>query len=201
MLLSAQNLSLKLGERTLFERLSFEVTANSVFVIEGPSGVGKSSLIRLCTQEMIPSSGNIKRDPLWGEIPQNLALNEELSAEENIHLAQLKGLSLFDSIFAPKQNIAEKKRREFGIPSGNAPLKQLSGGERQRVAIVRALLEPWKILFADEPISQLDEANAEIALKALSEEAKNRSGALVLVLHHGDLAKKYGTHFLRLGSP
>lgn len=201
MLLSAQNLSLKLGERMLFERLSFEVKPNSVFVIEGPSGVGKSSLIRLCTKEMDPTSGNIERNALWGEIPQNLALNEELSTEENIHLAQLKGLSLWDSMLSSKQALAEKKRREFGIPAGDKPIKYLSGGERQRVAIVRALLEPWKILFADEPISQLDEANAEQALKALSEEAKNRSGALVLVLHHGELAKKYGTHFLKLGSP
>jgi ABC-type cobalamin/Fe3+-siderophores transport system ATPase subunit len=202
MLLQAKDLQLKLGERTLFEGLSFAVPANSIFVIEGPSGVGKSSLIRLCTKELLPDQGTLNRHELWGEIPQHLALNEELSAEENVQVGQLKGLSLMESFLAAKQPRARAMLSAFGVPiTGGRPLKKMSGGERQRVAIVRALLEPWKILFADEPVSQLDEANAEKALEALCAEARNRDGALVLVLHHANLAKKFGTHFLRLDEP
>ncbi len=202
MLLQATNLQLKLGERTLFERLSFSVPANSIFVIEGPSGVGKSSLIRLCTKELTPDQGSIDRHALWGEIPQHLALNDELSAEQNVLVGQLKGLSLWESLLVSNQPHTRAMLSAFGVPSASGrPLKKMSGGERQRVAIVRALQEPWKILFADEPVSQLDEANAEKAMEALCAEARNRDGALVVVLHHANIAKKFGTHFLRLGEP
>ncbi len=202
MLLQATDLQLKLGERTLFERLSFTVPANSIFVIEGPSGVGKSSLIRLCTKELTPDQGVIDRHALWGEIPQHLALNDELSAEQNVLVGQLKGLSLWESLLASSQPHTRAMLSAFGVPTASGrPLKKMSGGERQRVAIVRALQEPWKILFADEPVSQLDEANAEKAMEALCAEARNRDGALVVVLHHANLAKKFGTHFLRLGEP
>jgi ABC-type lipoprotein export system ATPase subunit len=201
MLLEAKDLGYKIGERTLFQNLSLLVKPNSVLVIEGPSGVGKSSLLKLFSKELSPSKGSMERNSIWGEIPQHLALNEELSALANVHLGLLKGLSLFEALRVQQDPRVEKLLKRFGIVDLKRPLKFFSGGEKQRVAIVRALVEPWKILFADEPISQLDEENAEKAIQALKEEAFNRGGALVLVLHHPKLAKKYGTDFLKMGEP
>jgi ABC-type lipoprotein export system ATPase subunit len=199
MLLEAKKLGYEIGERILFQDLSLLLKPETVLVIEGASGVGKSSLLKLFSKELSPSFGSIERNSIWAEIPQHLALNEELSATANVHLGFLKGLSLFEALRVSVDPRVAKLLNHFGIRDLDRPLKFFSGGEKQRVAIVRAILEPWTILFADEPISQLDEENAEKAIQALKEEAVNRKGALVLVLHHSKIAKKYGTDFLKLG--
>jgi ABC-type phosphate/phosphonate transport system ATPase subunit len=200
LILAAQDLSLMLGPRTLFEGLNFSLQSGERLVIRGPSGAGKTSLLKCLTKEIYPSSGGFTVWPQnWAEIPQHLSLNDELSAEENVCIGLLRGAGFRRQLFpfpAAFRKQAKEALTKLGIQSPNEKVRNLSGGERQRVAVARALLAPWDVLFADEPVSHLDDRWAQKVLELLSAEAKRREGALVLVLHQEALANKFGTKHL-----
>jgi ABC-type phosphate/phosphonate transport system ATPase subunit len=201
LLLEAKNLSLTLGERKLFCGISLAVEPGQVWAITGPSGAGKSSLLKVLTGEIAANEGEVQRFAAKGEIPQGLGLNEELDAEQNVLVGQLKHLSFFAAFacwFRGQPGVAARLL-EWGVRDSHQLVGTLSGGEKQRVSVVRATFEPWQILFADEPISQLDDANARKVLLALKAEAFKRGGALVLVLHHEALAQEIATHHLKVG--
>ena len=201
MLLEAKNLGLTLGDRKLFGGISLAVEPGQVWAITGPSGAGKSSLLKVLTGEIFAGEGEVRRQATFGEIPQGLGLNEELDAEQNVLVGQLKNLGFFATLvrwFRGQPGVAALLA-EWGVRNSHQRVSTLSGGEKQRVAVVRATLEPWQVLFADEPISQLDDANARKVLLALKAEAIRRGGALVLVLHHHALAQEIATHHLKLG--
>ncbi len=201
MLLEAKNLSITFGDRTLFSHVSLAVEPGQVWAITGPSGAGKSSLLKVLTGELAAQEGEVRCSVAKGEIPQGLGLNEELDAEQNALVGQLKNRSFF-ATFAQwfrGQPAVATRLAEWGVRNSHQRVSTLSGGEKQRVGLVRAMFEPWQILFADEPISQLDDANARKVLLALKTEAARRGGALVLVLHHRALAQEIATHHLKLG--
>lgn len=199
-LLSAKNVTLTAGERVLCENLSLDVRPGEIWALTGPSGVGKSTLLRVLSGALA-STGEVRRPTDWAEIPQGLALNEELSAFDNVCVPQFKGMGAWRSLLPLPSSFrarAEDTLRELGLGKPHQRTGTLSGGERQRVAIARALLEPWRILLADEPISQLDGNNARYALERLRGEMKKRGGALVLALHHEALAEEFATRRIRL---
>jgi ABC-type lipoprotein export system ATPase subunit len=198
LLLRAENVSLQQGGRLLFERLALEVEEKQVWVISGPSGAGKTSLLRILGGEMAGSSGKVQSLSERAEFPQGLALNESLSARENARLGAYKKRG----ILAPwllRHLKVDPLLNEWGITDPSQLTGSLSGGEKQRVALVRALLEDWRVLLADEPTAHLDDANARRMLSALREKAWQRNGSLVLVLHHRRLAEEFATHHLHLG--
>jgi ABC-type phosphate/phosphonate transport system ATPase subunit len=203
-LLAASSLRLRQGERLLFENISLEILPGQIWALSGPSGAGKTSLLR-CLSGEISHEGSVDRNSALAEIPQSLALNDELPAWENVATARFlnqKKVSPFFSLMptpALWRNQSSTCLRSLGISAPERKTGQLSGGERQRVAVARALLADWKILLADEPVSQLDLANSRLVLSALVQATKERKGALLLVIHHESLAREFATHFLELG--
>ncbi len=202
-LLSAESLALKRGERLLFQNLSLELNPGSVLAISGPSGAGKTSLLRLLSGET-KGEGKVVRAAALAEIPQGLALNEELLAWENVAMARFLGprVSAWSALLPASTAWEEKAKIELaklGVQGAEKKVAFLSGGERQRIAVARALVSEWKVLLADEPVSQLDMANARLVLSALVQATKERNGALVLVLHHEGLAKEFANQYLDLG--
>lgn len=165
------------------------------YLIEAASGTGKSSLCsyvygyRNDYQGIITFDGkNIRSltEPDWvmarrqslAILFQDLRLFPELSALENVQLKnQLTGfrkkkeiLWWFDSL-----GIADKV---------DVPVRYLSFGQQQRVAFIRALCQPFDFIFLDEPVSHLDEPNAVVMAKILTEEA-DKQGAGVIVTSIG----------------
>ncbi len=165
------------------------------YLIEASSGTGKSSLCsylygyRDDYQGIICFDGqNIRslRRPDWTRLHrhslsllfQELRLFPELTALENVMLKnRLTGfkkkkevLTLFDAL-----GIADK---------ANEPVGKLSFGQQQRVAFVRSLCQPMDFILLDEPVSHLDETNADIMANLLTEEA-DRQGAGILVTSIG----------------
>lgn len=152
-----RDLSLRFDERTIFERLSFDIPGGSFVALLGASGAGKTSLLKIIAglaqasagsvtcSDGLPMTGRIawmgQHDLLypWLSIEQNVALGSRLRSETvdrqwTAHLIELVGLGGYAK----------------ALPAS------LSGGMRQRAAIARTLYEKRPIVLMDEPFSALD---------------------------------------------
>jgi putative ABC transport system ATP-binding protein len=166
----------------------------------GPSGSGKTTLINILGGLDTLSSGRVIVDGIdlsklsesdlvryraekVGFVFQQFHLVPYLNALENVMLAQY-----FHSVTDEKQ--AEEALHRVGMGERTTHLPaQLSGGEQQRVAIARALINQPKIILADEPTGNLDEANEEIVLKIFRE--LHESGhTILMVTHDPDIARQ-----------
>ncbi len=195
---------------TAVEDLSFTVGPGELMGITGPSGAGKTTVLKLLIQEIPPTSGTItvaeievgklkpkdltKLRRAVGAVFQDFKILEDQTAAENVALVnEILGTSLNESLSS-----ASKLLAQVGL-GGKENLfpRQLSGGELQRVAIARALAVKPKVLFADEPTGNLDTDTAAAIMKLLKE--INSAGTTVLVASHDEqLLKRSTDKLLRL---
>ena len=166
-----------------------------VCLIEATSGTGKSSLCsyitgsrrdyqgiilfddRNITQFSIKDWSRLRRESI-SILFQELRLFPELTAMENVQIKN--ALTKFKS----KKEIAQWFERLGIADKMDAPIGLMSFGQQQRVAMIRALVQPFDFLLADEPVSHLDEQNSQLMAELMMEEV-NRQGASVLVTSIG----------------
>ncbi len=185
------------------DHVSFGIEAGEWVAIMGPSGSGKTTLMNILGGLDYPTSGRVVVDGLEigqlgereltryrsdkiGFVFQQFHLVPYLSAIENVMLAQY-----FHSITDEKDAAEALQRVGLGDRLEHLP-SQLSGGEQQRVAIARALINHPKLILADEPTGNLDEANEAIILKILAE-LHSAGNTIVVVTHSqaiGNLADR-----------
>ncbi len=178
------------GEHSVWQH-DVSLSCNSNYLIHAPSGTGKSTLISVLYGTRNDFAGDVLiegesskkislkkwsqlRQTMLSVIFQDLRLFPELTAFDNILLkATLTSDEKKDEIFS--------KAKLLGIENKlNTPCKFLSLGQQQRVAIIRALMQPFKFLLMDEPFSHLDQANIELASQLISEECKKNGAGLLL---------------------
>ncbi|MGP6220492.1 ABC transporter ATP-binding protein [Caldiplasma sukawensis] len=151
---------------TVFKNINFSLQARKFVSIVGPSGVGKSTLLRLLGGFIKPNSGKImfhnieirKPTPLISMVHQSIVTFPWMTALDNVALS-LK-IKKFDKAMVEEKS---KKALEMVGLSGFEDLypKEMSGGMRQRVSIARSLAAEPKVLLMDEPFAHLDELTAE----------------------------------------
>jgi len=202
-LVQVEHLEKRFGAVRALAHVSFEVEAGEWIAIMGPSGSGKTTLINILGGLDHPTSGRVVVDGMEignlgereltryrsdkiGFVFQQFHLVPYLTALENVMLAQY-----FHSI--TDENEAAEALRRVGLGDRQEHLPaQLSGGEQQRVAIARALINHPKLILADEPTGNLDEANEAVILNFLRE--LHSAGHTILVVTHsqaiGDLADR-----------
>ena len=161
------------------------------YLLEANSGTGKSSLCSFVYGYRKDYQGRIFFDEqnilqltvkqwvdqrkkhlslLW----QDLRLFPELSAFENVQLKNK--LTRFQ-----KKKAIEEWFDRLGIDDKkNALVGQMSFGQQQRVALIRALCQPFDFLFADEPVSHLDDSNSQIMADILQEEVEKQGAGLIV---------------------
>ena len=168
-LLEVQNLSLEFGGKTVLRDLGFTLDRGEVKVVMGPSGSGKSSLLRCLNLLQKPTGGRILLNGQditapgtdvcavrrqIGFVFQQFGLFKHLDALHNVALAPIKLLKL------SRKQALERAERELARVDmqdhGRKYPAQLSGGQQQRVAIARALAMDPKLILFDEPTSALD---------------------------------------------
>ncbi|MEG1583104.1 MAG: amino acid ABC transporter ATP-binding protein [Cetobacterium sp.] len=196
-----KNLCKRFGEQVVLNSLDLELEKIHSLVIIGPSGGGKSTLLRILAGLEIPESGSIiingERIPEVEEelheyrkgvgiVFQAFNLFPHLTALKNITLP-LEKVQKVEHRIAKERAIGLLKRFDLYEHKDKYP-HQLSGGQQQRVAIVRALaLEP-KFLLLDEPTSALDPALTKEILEAILELRKDKKD-MVLVTHEMSFAR------------
>jgi putative ABC transport system ATP-binding protein len=199
------------GGAPLLEEVDLAVAAGEWVAIVGESGSGKSTLLNIVAGLDRPDRGEVhvhgeRLDyadddglALWrrrsvGFVFQSFHLLPYLSVAENVALP----LSLLRVAPGERASRALQALESVGLGAlGERRPGSLSGGEMQRVAIARALVHRPRLLLADEPTGNLDEANAGAVLRCLAEEAR-RAGAAALMVTHSRIAAAAADRVLRL---
>lgn len=190
------------GELTVLDDLDLDVPPGGFVAITGASGAGKSTLLCLLGALDAPQTGSVvidghdlshaSRDELAnfrrvtvGFVFQHFGLLDTLTATENVALAcTLAGVGAR----AGRQR-AESLLDAVGLGDRfDHPPTRLSGGERQRVAIARALANEPRLVLADEPTGNLDEASTGRVMELLWSLPEKHECTVVLVTHDRGLA-------------
>jgi ABC-type lipoprotein export system ATPase subunit len=182
--------------------VSGEVSAGSVVAVTGRSGSGKSTLLHLAAGIDAPTSGEVllegrslgalsdaartlARRETVGLVFQFFHLLPHLSAEENV---LVPALVAGDPPAAAAARAASLLERVGRADRRREAAGRLSGGEMQRVALCRALLRRPRLLLADEPTGNLDEATGQQVMALLLGLAREEGSAVLYVTHSRELA-------------
>lgn len=189
---------------------SFEIEDGEFVFLVGPSGAGKTTILRLLLKELEPNTGDITVDEhelkklsggkitelrrKIGVIFQDLKLLSDRNVFENIALSLWvlgkKDAEIKDEVLEKLKLVGLEHQEKF-FPA------QLSGGEMQRVAIARALAGGPKYLFADEPTGNVDDANTWKIMKILDK--VNKGGTTVLMAtHNSEIVDTMNKRVIRL---
>ena len=172
--------------------VSFVAADGESIAITGPSGSGKSTLLHLLGGLEAPDHGTItvngaeEQRKSIGFVFQFHYLLPDLSAVENVALPLLIARWSKNKAFARALELLG----ETGLGDrADHPISHLSGGEQQRVAVARALITEPKLLLADEPTGNLDEAISEQIGRTLIDYARKNSAITIIATHSGNLAR------------
>lgn len=193
------------------QETDFSLSGGNMCILQGRSGSGKTTLLNMLCGILPPSSGNVYfndtklyemndkelsrfRGAHYGIIPQGQSAVPTLTVLENVILPA--------SIYSKDQGIETRamellKKMQIADLSSVLP-RELSGGELRRMAIARAMIRDPEVIFADEPTSDLDDANTDVVFGILKEIAAE--GKAVLVVSHEKCASDYADQMYRMNS-
>lgn len=190
------------GALTVLNDVSFSLERGTTCAVVGPSGSGKTTLLGLCAGLDRPSDGTVFLD---GQRVDHL--DEEQRALlrgrsigfifQNFQL--IPTLTALENVMVPLELLGEARPRKAASDLlGKVGLDgrlhhfpfQLSGGEQQRVALARAFINRPKILFADEPMGNLDSQNSRLVTDLLFNLNEETGATLIIVTHDLDLAAR-----------
>ncbi len=191
--------------------VGFSVMRGEIVSLIGPSGGGKSTILRCLNGLVKPSGGEVRflgslvryrRDDLMflrkriGMVFQEFNLIPNLSVLMNVLIGRLSFQSYFRqaiySFTKKDREVAIKALAKVGIQDlARKKARELSGGQKQRVGIARALAQEPVLLLADEPVSNLDPVTAERVLAHFVKLCREENLTAIINLHSVELAQKY----------
>lgn len=211
-MLDFSKVSKKFGASTALDNISFTIERGEFVFLVGPSGAGKTTILKLIINDMVPTSGKITFDgkditklqssqtPFLrrkiGMIFQDFKVLNDRTILENVSVAlEILGKTKSE-ITAQSLNVLKlvglAGRVDF-FPS------QLSAGELQRVAIARAVVGNPKMLLADEPTGNLDPKTGWDILKLLS--SINKKGTtIIMATHNADIVNSMDKRVIKLSA-
>lgn len=202
-MIEIRNLHKSFGQQKVLDGLDLSVEEGKITSIMGPSGVGKSVLLKLLIGLLRPDAGEIFVDgeeishlPLrelnrvrkkFGMLFQDAALFDDMDVFENVSFPLYEHTALRDKEIA---KIVEETLQEVGLEGVDEKLpNELSGGMRKRVGLARALVLRPKILLFDEPTTGLDPIIIDQIVELILDTHRRHKMTIILISH--DLALSY----------
>lgn len=211
-IIQIKNISKKFGDLLVLDNISMDIEKGDCVCIVGPSGGGKSTLLRCINQLETVTSGNIYIDDQditdkninineirkkIGMVFQHFNLFPHLTIRENLTLAPMKLLKM------SKKDADEKAKTlldRVGLyDKAETYPAMLSGGQKQRVAIVRSLMMDPEVMLFDEPTSALDPEMVGEVLDVMKNLAKSKM-TMVVVTHEMGFAREVAKRVVFLDS-
>ncbi len=197
-IVSVKNITTRFGENLVHDNISFDIHEGEIFGLLGPSGYGKSTMMREMILLQEPDKGTIEvlgrriwqlgeKEALelrkqWGVVFQESALFSSLTVEENIALVLNEYTDMSPALI---RRIAATKLEMVGLSQkdGYKYPSELSGGMKKKASLARALAMDPKLLFLDEPTSSLDPVSAA-EFDALILSLKKLLGLSIVIVSH-----------------
>ena len=186
-LLILENLSIGYNA-VLASEISASINAGEVIAVLGPSGVGKTTLVRTIAGLIEPIGGrvdlHVDRRGGLGYIPQKLGLVRHASVYHNVNLGARASLPVLQGDSMERKKRVNSALIALGIEEKTAePVRRLSGGQLRRVATARALAQRPSLLLADEFLSELDHNTVDVVIAAVKE-MLDAGTSMIMVEHH-----------------
>jgi iron complex transport system ATP-binding protein len=216
-MLLAQNISYKVGKKSIVSDCSLVIQPGEFTAIVGPNGAGKTSLLRVLSHESTRYKGNVtfngknitkiksrELSALRAVLPQHTTVNFPFAIEQIIEIGRYP----HQTTRIENERIICEVLELTGLSSFRGRAYQtLSGGEQQRVQLARVITQIWdqadfpKYLLLDEPTSSMDMAHQHTLLE-LAKNLCNRNIGVLAILHDLNLAAQYADNvlFLKAGA-
>ncbi|MCL6096871.1 MAG: cell division ATP-binding protein FtsE [Patescibacteria group bacterium] len=210
-MIKLDNVSKKFGTGVFgLSDITFSVDSGEFVFLVGPTGSGKTTILRLLTREVLPTQGSVVVND-WDVVRLPKSKIPHLRKKVGVVFQDLKLLldrTIAENISLPLEvsgiNPSEAKKRvedvltQVGLFSHKDKFPiQLSGGELQRAAIARALVLSPEILLADEPTGNLDSATSWEIVKLLSD-INEKGTTIIMATHNSDIVKSLSKRIIEL---
>ncbi|WP_077926887.1 ABC transporter ATP-binding protein [Wohlfahrtiimonas populi] len=182
-MISLKDVSLSFGQRIIFDNISMSIPKGKITAVMGPSGTGKTTLLKLMTKQILPQSGEIT---VMGKDLEQLSRNQLFDLRKQMGLLFQSGalftdMSVFDNVaFALREHtkLSEElintlvllKLEAVGLRAlKDAKPSSLSGGQARRVALARAIALDPQLLLYDEPFTGQDPISMGVLLRLIKD--------------------------------
>lgn len=211
-MITFDSVSKTFGKIKALDSVSFKIKPGEFVFLTGPSGAGKTTILKMILREMLPDSGKVLFD--------NVDISE-IKPSDVPNLRQQMGIVFQDFKVLPERTVYEnvaialavagvdesewQKRVEHVLKlvglyeRKNLFPSQLSGGELQRVSLARALVVNPKVILADEPTGNLDWKTAE-GIMELLEKINKEGKTIIMATHHEGIIKHAKHRILKVES-
>ena len=203
-MIDARGLRVRLGGERVLDGVSLSVEAGELVGLVGPTGAGKTTLVRTVNGTLAPESGAVE---LGGErvtalahravarrvatVPQEASLSFSFSVEAAVEMGRTPYVSRFGRTDAADAEAVREAMERAGVTElADRTVTTLSGGERQRVLFARALAQETPALLLDEPTASLD-INHQLRALRLVRDAVEEGKAALAAIHDLNLAARF----------